>query len=55
METWRRGDGDMETWKYKHETWNHGEMETWRHGDGDMDKETTRRHGHGDMDIEMEF
>ncbi len=34
METWKCGDIDMETWRYRAmDKWRHGEMETWRHGD----------------------
>jgi hypothetical protein len=37
METRRHGDGDIEKWRRRHETWEHAEMDTWRHGDIDME------------------
>jgi hypothetical protein len=37
METRRYGDGDIETWRHRHETWEHAEIDTWTHGDIDME------------------
>jgi hypothetical protein len=55
METWKHGDIDIETWKWRHgdiESWRHGDMETGRHGD----MEAWRHgYGHGDMEIKKKL